>query len=239
MTSSNEHSKSKCAAFFDVDGTLIDTTIVHYFVYFRVKRSSRLERILWAPWFACKCAAYLVLDKINREFLNTLFYRNYAGLPAKEIKSAAADCIRAVCDARWLAGAKETIGKHLNSRHEIVLVTGSLDFLMAPLADELGGATVFAATLEERDGRFTGRLVGRPMIADEKQRRIAELASRRGLDLAQCHAYADSSADLPMLEAVGFPHAVNPDRKLRRLARRRGWPIHEWPVENSQTGEKQ
>ncbi len=102
---------------------------------------------------------------------------------------------------------------------------------MEPLAGVIGGASVLAARLEERAGRFTGRLIGGPVIAEEKRRRMLEFADRSQIDLRQCHAYGDSSADLPMLESVGFPHAVNPDRKLRAVARKRDWPIHDWPVE--------
>jgi len=221
---------AKSAAFFDVDGTIIDTTIVHYFIYFQRRRLPHWKARIWFPSFVAKCGVYLVMDKINRGMLNTIFYRNYAGLPVAEIKSVAADCVRSISESKWLVRAREAIAEHRSAGREIVLVTGSLDFLMESLAGELGGASVLAAKLEERDGHFTGRLVGGPVIAEEKRRQMMEFADRNRIDLKQCHAYGDSSADLPMLEAVGFPHAVNPDRKLRAIAEKRGWPIHNWPV---------
>ena len=211
-----------------MDGTLIDTTIVHYFIYYKLRRMPRWKACLWYPCFMGKCLAYLALDKFNRRLLNTIFYRNYAGLPVREIKFAAADCVRYISRSRWLGGAREKIQEHRDRGDRIVLVTGSLDFLMAPLAEELGGASVLAATLEEQGDRFTGRLVGEPVIAEEKRRKVLEFAAQNAIDLTQCHAYGDSSADLPMLEAVGFPHAVNPDRRLRAVARRCGWAIHDW-----------
>ncbi len=227
----NESAKS--AAFFDVDGTIIDTTIAHYFIYFQFRRLPRWRARIWLAWFMAKCGVYLAMDKFNRVLLNTIFYRNYASLPVAEIKAAAGDCVRYISNSKWLVGAREKIQEHRNAGQEIVLVTGSLDFLMDALARELGGARVLAAGLEERDGRFTGRLIGGPVIAEEKRRRMIQYADEHGLDMRQCHAYGDSSADLPMLEAVGFPHAVNPDRKLRAVALKRNWPIHDWPVENS------
>lgn len=225
---------AKVAAFFDVDGTLIHTTIVHYFIYYQLRRLPRWKARIWYPWFLAKCGGYLALDKVNRPLLNRIVYRNYAGLPVTEIKGAAADCVRKISDSRWLIGARETIKTHRDQGANIVLVTGSLDFLMESLTHEIGGADALAATLEERDGRFTGELVGEPNIAEEKRRRMFEYADQHGLDMRQCHSYGDSSADLPMLEAVGYPHAVNPDRRLRALARKRDWPIHDWPVEKSQ-----
>ncbi len=79
---------SRSAAFFDVDGTIIDTTIVHYFIYFQMRRLSRWKAGIWFPWFMAKCGVYLAMDTINRGLLNTIFYRNYAGLPVAEIKAA-------------------------------------------------------------------------------------------------------------------------------------------------------
>lgn len=220
------------AAFFDVDGTLIHTTIVHYFIYFKFRSMPRWKSRIWYPWFLAKCGGYLALDKFNRPLLNRIVYGNYAGMRVDEIKASAADCVRAVSDARWLVGAREKIQEHRNAGQSIVLVTGSLDFLMAALETHTGGADVLAATLEERDGRFTGKLVGMPVVAEEKRRVMMQYAAEHGLDMKRCHAYGDSCSDLQMLEAVGFPHAVNPDRKLRAIAGKRGWPIHDWPVEN-------
>jgi hypothetical protein len=85
------------------------------------------------------------------------------------------------------------------------------------------------ATISEVDdfGRYTGRLVGGVMHGPEKAKAVAEAAAKHSLDLAECAAYSDSMNDLPLLESVGYPHAVNPEGELRRIAFARGWPIHE------------
>ena len=77
------------------------------------------------------------------------------------------------------------------------------------------------------DGYYTGRLVGGVLHGPEKAKAAAEVAAEHGLDLVECHAYSDSINDLPLLESVGYPHAVNPEHELRKIALQRGWPIQE------------
>jgi HAD superfamily hydrolase (TIGR01490 family) len=113
---------------------------------------------------------------------------------------------------------------------------GDLTFLVTAAPIEL--AQVVAAGLNmdgaagtaaevDRDGYYTGRLAGSVIHGPEKAKAVAELAAQHGVDLVECAAYSDSINDLPLLESVGYPHAVNPEGELRRLALRRGWPIHE------------
>jgi len=220
----------KSAAFFDVDGTLVDSTIAHYFRYFMFRRLPRWRARVWYAGFLFRCAYYMALDRVDRGRLNVVFYRNYAGLPSEEITSQAVDCYREFMVPRRFAQAWDAIDDHRREDRDIVLVTGSIDFIIAPLASAIGATSVLAAGLERRDGHFTGELTGPPVGTEEKARRMRGYATTNGIDLAHSHAYGDSSADLPMLEAVGFPHAVNPDRKLAAKARLRGWPIHHWRV---------
>lgn len=224
------------AAFFDVDGTLCGTTIAHYYRYFMLRRLSPTAGRLWYAKFLLKCVYYVLLDKCDRQRLNVVFYRNYAGLPTAEIKAQAADCHHHVVGPRRFGEALACIDEHRRAGRAIVLVTGSLDFIIEPLAAEIRADGMIAARLIESDGRFTGELVGLPIGAQEKARRMKDFASERGIDLSRSHAYGDSMADLPMLETVGFPHAVNPDRGLRNIAKRRSWPTHHWTVAASTAG---
>jgi HAD superfamily hydrolase (TIGR01490 family) len=113
---------------------------------------------------------------------------------------------------------------------------GDLTFLVTAAPIEL--AQVVAAGLDmdgaagtaaevDKAGYYTGRLAGSVIHGPEKAKAVAELAAQHGIDLVECAAYSDSINDLPLLESVGYPHAVNPEGELRRLALRRGWPIHE------------
>jgi phosphoserine phosphatase len=110
-----------------------------------------------------------------------------------------------------------------------VLLTGGLDFLMEPLR-HLGDDLVAARLIEER-GAFTGELAEPPLTADGRASFVAQAAAEHGSDLADCFAYGDSLSDLPFLDAVGHPYAVNPDLELAREARRRRWPVLEWKTE--------
>ena len=221
---------ARAAAFFDVDGTLVQTTIVHYYMYFRRQRMSPLLGGLWLAAFFVKCAYYKILDKISRSRLNIVFYRSYAGLSAADIKSQVEACYCDVIEPRRFAQAVDCVQQHRDAGHRIVLVTGSIDFIIEPLARRLGVADVVAPALLERNGRFTGELDGPPVGDEEKARRIRRFADEHGIDLSRSHAYGDSIADLPMLESVGFAHAVNPDNALANVANERGWPIHHWNV---------
>ena len=123
------------------------------------------------------------------------------------------------------------IREHKRRGDRVILITSALDFLVEPLqhlADE-----VHAAKLVERVGRFTGELAEPPLTADGRASLAARLAADHGVELSHCHAYGDSLADLPLLELVGHPHAINPDFRLSREARRRRWPIEEWSTERA------
>ena len=223
-------SADRAAAFFDVDGTLVQTTIVHYYMYFRMRRMSPLIGKLWRAGFLLKCGYYLVLDKMSRSRLNIIFYRSYRGLPADEIKAQVQDCYRDIIEPRRFEQAGDCLKEHRDAGRDIVLVSGSIDFIIEPLARELEATSMLAPSLLELNGRFSGKLDGPPIGEEEKARRVRHFAQARGIDLSWSHAYGDSIADLPMLETVGFPHVVNPDRALAATARARDWPIHRWTV---------
>ncbi len=218
------------AAFFDVDGTLVATTIVHYYVYFRRARLSPWLRKIWSALFGAKCVYYYLLDKVDRNRLNIVFYRSYAGLPAAAVKAQVPNCYRDVIRPRLYEQAPECLAEHRREGHTLVMVTGSIDFIIEPLAKELGVTLVLAPTLTESNGRFTGKLSSPPIGLEEKARRVRAFAETHDIDLARSHAYGDSIADLPMLETVGLPHVVNPDRALAATAKARGWPVHQWTV---------
>jgi HAD superfamily hydrolase (TIGR01490 family) len=146
------------------------------------------------------------------------------------IKALARDCYDAVIKPRRFREVEACIAEHRAAGRRIVLVTGSLDFIMAPLAEDLRADDVIASSLVEANGRFTGELDGPPIGQEEKRRRVLEFARANAIDLSQSYAYGDAIADLPMLEAVGFPHTVNPDKALGAVAKTRGWTVHHWSL---------
>jgi len=222
---------TRSAAFFDVDGTLVGKNVVDYYIYFRKQTLPYVLRPLWtAAFYATKGPYYLALDKLSRTRLNVVFYRNYAGLPAEAVRTQAHGCFEDVIRPNLFAQAPACIAQHHDAGRRTVLVTGSIDFLMQPIASFLGIQDILAPKLIEHEGRFTGDLDGPPVGEEEKARRIKAFAEAEGLDLSTSFAYGDSIADLPMLKAVGNPHVVNPDKALAQTAKQRGWPTLRWSV---------
>lgn len=187
-----------------------------------------LSTALWAPTFALKCLYFIALDYVDRPAFNTVFYRHYAGRPTASKHDEAQHIFTTYMLPKMLPGAARHIASLQAHGWTVVLVTGSLDHLMAPVAAHFNADAVIAATLEERDGLFTGELVGAPVVGEEKVRRMRADAAARGVTLDTCAAYSDSYSDLPMLRAVGAAHAVNPDARLTREAQEQGWPLFHW-----------
>jgi phosphoserine phosphatase len=119
------------------------------------------------------------------------------------------------------------VRQHRALGHRTVLITGALDFVVAPLRP-LFDEVVCPELGVDGEGRFTGRLDRLPPTGEARALVLADYARREGLDLGESVAYADSTSDLPLLECVGFPVAVNPEAKLAALARRRGWHVEHW-----------
>ena len=121
--------------------------------------------------------------------------------------------------------ARRLLDLHRQAARATYIVSAAPQEIVGPLAQSIGMAGGIGTRGEVVDGVYTGRLAGPFCYGPGKVEAIRELARWDGLDLAQCYAYSDSASDLPMLEAVGHPVAVNPDKKLERTARRNGWPV--------------
>jgi len=138
----------------------------------------------------------------------------------------------------FFAQAIEIVAWHVKQGHEIVLISGTLEPLAREAAralkTELGarGITVtirvIATRLEEKDGRWTGRVLGEAMFGEAKARAAKRLAEELRLDLGSCYAYGDSLNDRRLMEVAGRPAAVNPSKELARIAQTRNWPILVW-----------
>ena len=147
------------------------------------------------------------------------------GCSRDELICVAVDCYRRRVAADVIQASRNAIEYHRGAGDTIVLATSSLGLIVAPLAEHLDAAHLIATELEFRDGRATGLLDGGPCLGAEKRRRVEALADSIDADLQDAWFYSDSHLDLPLFDAVGHPVAVNPDRRLRHIARERGWPI--------------
>lgn len=130
--------------------------------------------------------------------------------------------------ARIWDGTRRLAERHLELGEPVWLVTGAPVELAEIVAGRLGLSGALGTVSEVENGAWTGRLVGELLHGHAKAAAVRGLAEREGLDLDECAAYSDSINDLPMLDIVAYPHAVNPDRELRRVARERGWPVRDF-----------
>jgi HAD superfamily hydrolase (TIGR01490 family) len=216
------HSK---AAFYDVDGTLVRTNIVHTYAYYAMNRGSlsgiagrTLGTFASIPLFAA-------LDAINRKVFNEFFYRYYAGLSEDRLVTLAEDLFKDVLEPALFPKAQDLIDEAKKAGCRIVLVTGALDFTVRPLARFLGADDVIANKMQFNGGFATGKVIPPIIEGANKAHAIREYCVKHQLQLDKSHAYSDSASDYAMLAIVGRPTAVNPDLRLRQLARAYNWPV--------------
>ena len=187
-----------------------------------------LLKRLWLIGFLPKIVYYLILDRISRPRFNEVFYRNYRGMRVAEVKALSTEMFEVYLRPKVFSAAMSQIQEHKEQGIAVVFVTGSLDFIVQPIADALAIDAVLAPQLGERDGNFTGKLTTAPLIGEEKAKAVKTYAEQHGISLEESYAYGDSQSDLPMLECVGNPVVVNPGKALREKAVTSGWEIHEW-----------
>jgi fatty acyl-CoA reductase len=221
-----EERPGEVAAIFDVDGTLVDSNVVSHYAWLRLRDLPVALRPLWAAAFVARVPYYWALDKISRAHFNRAFYKNYRGWKPTHARALGRESFSGYVLKRLYPEAISALRAHKEAGHRVVILSGALDFIIEPFGDLADD--VLTARLEEDNGVYTGELSGAPVAGEARARMLASFARRRNLDLSRSYAYADSISDLPMLEAVGNPVAVNPDSRLAKAARERGWQIKNW-----------
>jgi HAD superfamily hydrolase (TIGR01490 family) len=146
------------------------------------------------------------------------------GWDVEQVRRIVTETLHEIVEPLVYAEATALIERHRSAGEEIVVLSASGLEVVEPIADMVGADRCLATRMEVADGRYTGR-ISYYCYGEEKARAAAGIAAERGCELADCHAYTDSITDLPLLEAVGHPTVVNPDRELRRVAQERGWPV--------------
>ena len=213
------------AAYFDVDGTLVGTSLLHPTVMILANQATPLEsaRRIGAALLGGPRLALAELQ--DRRVFNELLFANYRGISEDRMICLAQDVFESVIKPRIFQGTVDLLQKCKDAGLRTVLITGALDSTVAPLARHLAVDHVIANRLEFKDRAATGKLM-RPVVAGPgKAQLIVEDARAHGHDLARCHAYSDSYSDVPMLSVVGHPFCINPDKKLHRLAEAYSWPV--------------
>jgi HAD superfamily hydrolase (TIGR01490 family) len=213
------------AAFYDVDGTLISINIVHSFAYYAARQPSLFRSATRTVTTAASLPLFWAADKVSRKWFNELFYRSYQGASEDRLVMLAEELFEDVIRPNIYPRTVALIEESRRAGVRQVLISGALDFTLAPLARYLGVDDFIANKLEFKRGYATGKLE-KPFIAGPTKSQIMRAyAAAHDVDLAECWAYSDCFSVFPLLAVVGRPTAVNPDFRLRRMARSYDWPV--------------
>jgi HAD superfamily hydrolase (TIGR01490 family) len=216
---------ARSAAFYDLDGTLVGLNLIHTALYLFANLGEWTGRAAHLLNFATRIPALYFAERQDRYLLNVVLFELFRGVSRDRLEELGDEYCESVLMKSLYPRARAMIEENRAAGIEPVLVTGSPDFVAAPLARRLEIADFAANRLAYNRGRATGRLQPPVMAGDEKARWCAAYGAARRLELANCWGYADSFYDLPFLAALGHPVAVNPDRRLRATAMSRQWPI--------------
>jgi HAD superfamily hydrolase (TIGR01490 family) len=212
------------ASYFDVYGTLVSTNLVHPALFYLVNQATPWQSVTRLGRSLVKAPAMALAELVDRRLFNELLFSAYDGISEDRLLLLADEVFERIIQPSLYPGARGLVERARDAGHEIVLVSGTLDFILERLAHHLGGATLIANRLEMKDRHATGKLQ-RPVVAGPiKAQLIRHHARAHQHDLDDCFAYSDSYSDVPMLSTVGHPAAVNPDLRLRLLAKAYGWP---------------
>jgi alcohol-forming fatty acyl-CoA reductase len=222
-----EPAAPKRAVYADVDGTLCATNLLGALQYLKRHELGGPLFAFWRLGLLVKIPYWAVLDCFSRARANESICFEYCGMDVEDVRDCAESCYRAYIRPRFFPQALKRVKDMHAMDYRIVLMTGSIDFLMKPLARDLR-AELIAPSLAEVDGLFTGALETGSLVGERKANALYAHAEDNNIDLEASFALADSYTDVPMLECVGHPVAVNPDRKLARIARERNWPVEHW-----------
>ena len=212
------------AAFFDLDKTIIaKSSALAFSKPFQagglISRRAVLRSAYAQFVFLVGGADHDQMEKM-RQFMSQLV----AGWDVATVKEIVAETLHNIMDPLVYDEAVQLIEEHHAAGRDVVIVSSSGTDVVEPIGAMLGADRVVATKLEIIDGKYTGE-IDYYAYAEEKATAIVALAEERGYDLEACYGYSDSSTDIPMLEAVGHPHVVNPDRELRRYAATHAWPV--------------
>lgn len=212
------------AAFFDLDKTIIakSSTLAFsksLFAEGLLNRRAVLRSAYAQLVFSAGGADHEMLEKMRAEISALV-----TGWDVVTVRQIVREALHDVIEPLVYAEALALIEEHREAGHDIIIVSASGAEMVEPIAEMLGADHAVATRLEEVDGRYSGKIL-HYSYGPNKVTAMLELAEREGYDLSRSFAYSDSQTDAPMLEAVGHPFAVNPDKGLRRRATEEGWPI--------------
>ncbi len=213
------------AAFFDLDKTVIASASMVAFGRRFYQAGLITRRSLLRGLYGQLVYMHLGASEEKLARMREAVLRLTRGWDQAKVKDIVAEALEAVVEPITYAEALELMGEHRRAGRKVVIISASPEEIVEPIGLLLGADQIIASqALVDQDGRYTGEMA-RYAYGPFKADIIREMACRQGIDLERSYAYSDSASDLPMLDAVGHPVAVNPDRPLLKVARDRGWEV--------------
>lgn len=220
-------SPSRHLAAFDLENTLISSNVVESYSWLATRRLNMPERMRYVLRTLAEAPSLSSLDRKDRADFLRHFYRRYEDAPVAQIDEDSPQLLHELILVKSFPAGMRRVREHRALGHRTILITGALSFAvegLRPLFDEI----VAAEMTVRPDGTYSGELSKVPPTGETRAQVLADYCAAEGLLLEESIAYADSSSDLPMLECVGFPVAVNPETRLAAIARKRGWLVENW-----------
>ena len=216
-------SDSSIAALFDMDNTLLSASSGRLYLKW-LRETGQLPLHRWA-YISGQVGLYIIGATDFPKLMSRLMVYA-AGSDEAEAWRMSEAWFQSMLRHHIAPKGIERIAWHRQQGHHIVIISAATPYAVKPVAEALGPDIAYLATeLETQNGRFTGGL-REPACYGEGKVALANLyAAEHGVDLSQSYFYSDSASDMPLLEAVGHPVAVNPSRKLARIAAERNWPV--------------
>ena len=217
------NSDRKIAAFFDFDETLLEVESGRVGIQWlwdrRLVPIGYILKILMANFFYQRG---LLSDERMVKALLT-FYRKKR---LADFQKGAENFYQEYLKPRLAPGILKRVHFHKNEGHQLVLISGSVRYMLEPVVKDLQFDHLLCTDLEvDKNGLMTGKPGGMVCVDQNKKKLTLELAGKFGLDLTNSYAYGNHQSDLPLLETIGHPYAVEPTAELQKVAQQRSWPI--------------
>lgn len=215
---------TRVAAFFDLDKTIVATSSAFAFgrtliAHGMLSTKDALALVLAETGYMLTGHSEQQMDDAKNQITQMI-----KGMRVEDLKEALEHTLELRVVPAIFSEARALIDDHLNQGHDVIIISASVAELVEPIAEELGATHTLTTLLDVHEGTYTGELLFY-CRGDAKAEGIRRLAMQHGYNLADSFAYSDSATDIPMLEAVGHPHAVNPDRALKKHAQEHDWPV--------------
>lgn len=213
------------AALFDMDRTLIRKDSASLYVkYQRSKGHAKKRDVVRVGWWLLQ----YTLGVIDAERVAEQAMESFRGKTERWLRSSCEEMYEQFVRPHVSEAGRAAVKLHQDKGHVVAIVTSATDYAARPLARELGIDHIVCTRLEVEDGRFTGKVIQPMCYGPGKIEHARRVGEELGYDLTQATFYSDSITDLPLLEHVREPIVVNPDTRLRRIAKKRGWPVRSW-----------